>query len=430
MNAEAAFQGRTLVIVDDDAVNMGVITDYLETFDLRILTALDGQDALETVRAAQPDLILLDVVMPGLDGWEVCRRLKAEPATCEIPVIFMTALASTEDKLKGFEAGGVDYVTKPVRQEELLARVRTHLKIRQLTQGLQVQNARLEKMANELEGLYRQAARSNEQLEHMVHQRTRELEEAYRMLEMMDKAKADFIQVAAHELRTPLTLIEGYGVLIEEEAECSPGLKRLVEGILTGERRLHEIVANILDVSKIESQVLQVSKDPVQMLDIFEGLRSQFESILRERRLELTMSGLDGLPALLADAELLTRMFQHLLVNAIKYTPDSGSITVRGSLVEEGGNPWLEIVVQDTGIGIDPAYHELIFASFYQTGEARFHSSGKTKFKGGGPGLGLAIARGIVQAHGGRIWVESPGHDEASCPGSAFHVMLPVLEAS
>jgi signal transduction histidine kinase len=149
--------------------------------------------------------------------------------------------------------------------------------------------------------------------------------------------------------------------------------------------------------------------------------------MLRERNLTLTVEGLDDLPPIAADPDLLHKTFYHLIINAVKYTPDGGAITVSGKAVSgDGQAPAVQVVVGDTGIGIDPAHHELIFEKFYQTGRTTLHSSGKTKFKGGGPGLGLAIARGIVLAHGGRIWVESPGYDEQACPGSRFYVRLPI----
>jgi signal transduction histidine kinase len=127
----------------------------------------------------------------------------------------------------------------------------------------------------------------------------------------------------------------------------------------------------------------------------------------------------------------MSKLFTHLLLNAIKYTPDGGLSTISGHLLVEGQNgqdehPMVQINIQDTGIGIDPEFHELIFTKFYQTGEVTMHSSGRTKFKGGGPGLGLSIAHGIVRAHRGHIWVASTGHDEKNCPGSTFHIILPV----
>ncbi|MBN1889526.1 MAG: response regulator [Thermoflexales bacterium] len=130
MNTDMDLKGRTILIVDDNATNLGVIADYLEAFDVCILTATDGKDALETAQAARPDLILLDVMMPGMDGFEVCQRLKADAPTADIPIIFMTALAQAEARLEGFQAGAVDYITKPIRQEDVLACIHKHLTVR------------------------------------------------------------------------------------------------------------------------------------------------------------------------------------------------------------------------------------------------------------------------------------------------------------
>jgi signal transduction histidine kinase len=205
----------------------------------------------------------------------------------------------------------------------------------------------------------------------------------------------------------------------------------LVEGIRTGESRLLEVVNSMLDISKIDSQVLGVRKEPLNLVAALAGVRVEFDAVLTERHLKLAVADLHNLPTIQADPDLIFKLFSHLIGNAIKYTPDGGSITVSGKTIltpSQGPNgaDWVELLVSDTGIGIDPAHHEMIFEKFYQTGPVKLHSSGKTKFKGGGPGLGLAIARGIVQAHGGRIWVESPGYDETTCPGSCFHILLPV----
>jgi len=138
---------------------------------------------------------------------------------------------------------------------------------------------------------------------------------------------------------------------------------------------------------------------------------------------------LRALPPIFADPDLLQKVFYHIVTNAVKYTPDGGKIQLSGRVVDEPDTkPQVEITTRDTGIGIDPQYQELIFQKFYQTGEVRLHSSGKTKFKGGGPGLGLAIAKGIIDAHHGRLWVESAGHDEINNPGSTFYVRLPVSQ--
>ncbi len=278
--------------------------------------------------------------------------------------------------------------------------------------------------------LYHNLARFNEELESLVQQRTEELDRAYHMLARVDKTKSDFIAVAAHELRTPLTLIQGYASLLQTMFQNTPNAGALVEGILTGETRLLEIVNSMLDITRIDAQALKVHRDSTRLSMIVDSVRREFEAALLDRQLTLNVTGIDTLPVIQADMDLLGKLLGHLIGNAIKYTPDGGAISVRGRVISRGSpdpsGDCVEILVSDTGIGIDPDHHDMIFEKFYQTGSVRLHSSGRTKFKGGGPGLGLAIARGIVQAHGGRIWVESPGHDEQTCPGSCFHVLLPI----
>ncbi|MBN1890476.1 MAG: GAF domain-containing protein [Thermoflexales bacterium] len=255
-----------------------------------------------------------------------------------------------------------------------------------------------------------------------------ELNQAYRNLERLDKTKSDFINVAAHELRTPLTVIKGYTQVLQVlPIGQDPQSKPMLDGILTGMARMHEVVNSILDITKIDAQALRLSKDMVVLANTLQRIQAELTDALQERHLTLSTQGLNSLPFIHADPALLYKAFHQLVINAIKYTPDGGAITVSGTAVDdETFGEGVELIVQDTGIGIDPAHHELIFEKFYQTGEVAVHSSGRTKFKGGGPGLGLAIVKGIVVAHGGRVWVESEYHDEKRCPGSRFYVRLPV----
>ncbi len=256
--------------------------------------------------------------------------------------------------------------------------------------------------------------------------------QAYDQLERMDRVKSDFITIASHELRTPLTTIRGFGQMLLNDPllRADAHRRQMIENLHLSALRLQEIVESMVDIARIDSRTLRLYLEETSIATLIEGVVGRFRSALRERNLRLEMQGLETLPPIEADPELLSKVFYHLVMNAIKYTPDGGSITVSGRVLATGWDELpeggIEIVVRDTGIGIDPAYHELIFAKFYQTGDVDLHSSGKTKFKGGGPGLGLAIARGIVEAHGGKIWVESPGYDEAHCPGSVFHVVLPL----
>lgn len=259
-----------------------------------------------------------------------------------------------------------------------------------------------------------------------LQQRTIELEKTNKVLEQMDRTKIRFIQVSAHELRTPLTLVQGYAQIIEMKSRGNKDFEKYARGIMDGAARMVDIIDNLLDVSRIDSNLLEIRHSDVEVRALVEKAEKNFSGSLHERGLTFATQGLAELPVIQADREMLYKVFYHVIGNAIKYTPDGGSITVCGQVMRENGTPEVEIQVKDTGIGIDPQYHELVFEKFYQTGEVLLHSSGKTKFKGGGPGLGLAIARGIMDAHHGRIWLESPGHNEETNPGTTVFIRLAV----
>jgi signal transduction histidine kinase len=257
--------------------------------------------------------------------------------------------------------------------------------------------------------------------------RTLQLENTNQLLEQMDRTKMRFIQVSAHELRTPLTILRGYAQMAKVQSKDNENLAKLTSGILDGSIRMAEIIDSMLDVSRIDTNVLEVMPSNTEVGLVIEKVENVFRSALKERELVFKTEGLAGLPVIHADEDLLYKVFYHVIGNAIKYTPDGGCITVTGRTIEDADQgPKLEIAVKDTGIGVDPQYHELVFEKFYQTGEVNLHSSGKTKFKGGGPGLGLAIARGIINAHHGHIWLKSPGHNEQMYPGTTIFVRLPL----
>ena len=259
-----------------------------------------------------------------------------------------------------------------------------------------------------------------------LQERTNELEQMNERLRKMDRTKTNFIQISAHELRTPLTLIMGYSQMLEQDTRNNPELLNLAQGILEGSERMTDIVDSMLDVSRIDSKALVLRKVSVGMDMVIKKVSKGFNEALSDRNIKLDTDKLSELPPVLADPELIQKVFYHIIMNAIKFTPDGGSIKVTGRYLNGEVRPQVEVIVSDTGIGIDPAAIQSIFEKFGQTGEVLLHSSGKTKFKGGGRGLGLAIARGIVAAHGGYIRAESQGYNEQTYPGSKFIVTLPV----
>lgn len=255
-----------------------------------------------------------------------------------------------------------------------------------------------------------------------------DLQKTNKVLRQLDRNKLEFIQVAAHELRTPLTVLIGYAKMLRSlvDTTANTSLGGVLEGIRKGTDRMHEVVNMMLDVTRMDADALKVSFAPVPLKrvlgDVVEGLKQA----AAERGIALTVEHAEEIEQFNADPSLIEKALYQLLVNAIKYTPDGGRVFVSTRPVEtEDETPGIQIAVRDTGIGLDAEHHELVFEKFYQVGSVALHSSGKTSFKGGGPGLGLAIVRGVARAHGGRAWVESAGYDETHFPGSTFFLELP-----
>jgi signal transduction histidine kinase len=261
------------------------------------------------------------------------------------------------------------------------------------------------------------------------HMAIADLQRTNNVLRLLDRNKMDFIQVAAHELRTPLTVLKGYVKLLGSfpDIKTNAALGEVLDGILKGSDRIHEVVNLMLDVTRIDAETLNVAALPVSLKRVIHDLVHGFAIAAEERRIEITIEHDAETPDIYGDPTLIQKALFHLVVNAIKYTPDGGKVTIstRPGLIDDE-IPGVEIAVRDTGIGLDAEHHELVFEKFYQVGSVAIHSSGKTTFKGGGPGLGLAIVRGVARAHGGKVWVESAGHNEEHFPGSIFYLQLPV----
>jgi signal transduction histidine kinase len=260
-----------------------------------------------------------------------------------------------------------------------------------------------------------------------------DLQNTNKVLHHLDRNKLEFIQVAAHELRTPLTVLKGYVNVLRSfpELKTNAALEEVLNGIDKGADRMHEVVNTMLDVTRIDSEGIKLRTSPILLKRAISDVTQELAKPAAERNIELITEISSEAPNINADPVLLQKALYHLLVNAIKFTPDGGKVTFHARPVNmENDTPGVEISVTDTGIGLDPEHHELIFEKFYQVGDVAIHSSGKTSFKGGGPGLGLAIVRGVARAHGGKVWVESRGHDEVNFPGCTFHLQLPVMPFS
>lgn len=274
-------------------------------------------------------------------------------------------------------------------------------------------------------------------VENRIQDQERLLEKTRDQLRQLEHNKSNFIKIAAHELKTPLTLIDGYANMLMTEIpeHARPKTDILLGGIANGTRRLGEIIEGMIDVSMIDTQVLDITFQPLYLRQLVKTVVEDLKPVLRIRQIELAVDPFphDG-AATYGDSERLYQAIYHVVGNAVKFTPDNGHIHIRNSVIKtdadssDGVSSYLEIRVSDTGIGIAPENLEHVFDKFVGLGSVALHSSGKYKFKGGGPGLGLAISKGILEAHGGKIWAVSEGHDEIQCPGSTFHLLVPLYD--
>ncbi len=247
-----------------------------------------------------------------------------------------------------------------------------------------------------------------------------------------EESKSSFIAVAAHELKTPLTILEGYANMLRLESGEGSKLHIYVDGLGNGFRRMHEVIGDMIDVSLIDLNSVELQYREVDLEKITLLVADSVDRYFAERRIELIIQPFYVQADTFGDEEKLTKALRKIIMNGLKYTPDYGQVNISAAFVRQDEATddvagYLDIQVSDTGIGINSEDLELIFKNFTSLADPSLHSSSKTKFKGGGPGLGLAIARGIVEAHGGCVWAESSGWNEDRCPGSTFHIEIPIL---
>jgi signal transduction histidine kinase len=411
---------RRILYVEDDVSSRMLVKQVLYAAGYEVVEAEDGMAGIRLAQETRPDLILMDINMPGLDGYAAATKIKGVPGLTDTPIIAVTANVVEGDRERALTAGCDGYLPKPIDVDALPDQINEFL------------GGRREHVDKEAERSY-----LREHSQRLVDR----LEEKVAALTRSDAMKSRFIAIAAHELRTPVTVIRGYLDILQDPAgpltEVDPDASVLLEGISSGVRRLYEIVEDMLDVTRIEAQTLDLKIAPVRLDDAAKKAVTLHRENAEHRNLNLTLEPMGTLPTIWGDGTRIEQLLGHLIGNAIKFTPDGGSVTVSGRLLNKKQinitdttrpleGEYVEIIVADTGIGIDQSEQDRIFEQFYEVRDPSLHSTSKTDFMGGGAGLGLAITRGVAEAHGGWVWMESEGHDTEHCPGSRFHVVLPV----
>lgn len=371
----AEFQADILV-VDDNQANLRLLTDVLSSRNYRVHEALNGPEALRIAQSALPDLVLLDISMPGMDGFEVCTRLKADVSTRDIPVIFISALSDIDDVVRGFEVGGVDYITKPFKFREVLARIASQLTL----------------------------VRQRQEIEALRHQDRQTFESLNRM-------KNEFIRMATHDLRNPLNVILGYRSVLQRltvAEEHGALMDEALQAIDDNVEKMRKLVTDMLDLAQMETS-WQFKPAPVSLAGLLEKAVGNFHLIAEQKGITLALAPPTGDTTVIVDASAITRVVDNLIVNALKYTPPGERIAVRAKL--RGQHAIIQ--VGDTGIGIPPEDVPRVFDAFYRVKRPDVPDVE-------GTGLGLSIVKAIVERHGGHIDVRSKVGT-----GSVFSVILP-----
>jgi Signal transduction histidine kinase len=360
----------SILIVDDNPVNLQVLTSMLKQSGWRPRPVTSGQLGLQAARNEPPDLVLLDVNMPEMNGYEVCEQLKADTRLASIPVIFVSALGETMDKVRGFAVGGVDYITKPFQLDEVKARVTTHLELRR---------------------------------------QRRELQASYDKLREGERLRDSLVHMIVHDLRSPLTAISAYLQLFGQEAKEKLGAETQedIASAMHATRNMVRMINEILDVSKMEAQMMKLDLRECDLVQVVEQILDDLKSLVGARHLAFERP---AAPArVLADQEIVSRIVQNFLANALRFAPADGEIRV--GIVAETEH--VRIFVADTGPGIPPDFRESIFDKFVQLDGSALPRNRST-------GLGLAFCKMAVEAHGGRI-----GVDSEMGKGSNFWFTLP-----
>ena len=419
MNNEIRQQRAKILYVEDDPSSVVLVRRVLESEGYQVVTAEDGLSAIEAAARERPDLILMDICIGGLDGYEVTTRIRSIPELRTIPIVAVTAATLKGDRERALTVGCDGYIPKPIDVDRFPYQVQAFLL------GMKEEIESAEERAEYLvEYTYKLVDRLEEKI--------RELKAAHAELQRIDKMKTDFVILAGHELRTPLTVIYGYTQILLSNPDI-PGLagetgspRFIIGKMAEATQRLSQVVGEILNVSLIDADRLDLAMEPLFLDPLVRNVLRNITDMGPKRELIFEVEGLEDLPAVIGDAQRLYQALWNVLSNSIKYTPDGGYIRITGRRIEDTAH----IAIQDTGVGIPPEERDRIFDRFYVLEDTALHRSSKTAFKGGGLGLGLTVARGIIEAHGGEIWVESEGYDEERLPGSTFHILLPVRAPS
>ncbi|GAK60617.1 response regulator receiver sensor signal transduction histidine kinase [Candidatus Vecturithrix granuli] len=348
----------TILIVDDLSDNLRLLSGILQNQGYLVRLLREGQMVLPSVLGFPPDIILLDIMMPDLSGHEVCHQLKADERTRDIPVIFLSALHGVADKVKAFAASGVDYITKPFQNEEVLARVKAHLTIRRQQQLIQ---------------------------------------EQYAALQTLNASKDTFFSIIAHDLRNPFGGFVSMTELLEQQLESwkPEQVKQVVSELRRSAERLFALLENLLTWSRLQRGVMEYRPEPVILYHLVERSVALLNQLATQKDIHLR-NLIDPSILVFVDVAMIDTVMRNLISNALKFTPSGGSVTLSASQDDQV----VEVAISDTGIGIPAEKIPLLFRI-----DAKYQRRGTAGEPG--TGLGLVLCQELLERHGGQLRVES-----------------------
>lgn len=400
-----------VLYIEDDQASQRLVNRLLSSSGYEVFTASDGIEGVALAQKAQPNLILMDINLPYLNGRALTTRLRSSPHFSNTPIVALTAHRDGDNRKMALAAGCTGFLTKPIDVDAFPQQIESFLNGQRHKLSAQEHQEHLERHTQELV----------RQLETKV----RELEETNRRMQELNQLKSDFLVMAALDLQAPLASTRQHLEVLDcilgatAEPETTQPLQNLVQRLKNGVNRMCQVSAEIEQVSNITAGLLELNLAPVQLGELVAEVVGEVAQVCEQRRLHLYMADMRYIPPVMGDEGQLHTAVANIIGNAIKFTPNGGHIYVTAATC--GEEVWLS--VQDTGLGIPKEEQSYIFDLFYALGSVQNHSTSKSAFCGGGLGLGLPMARGIVEAHNGRILLES---DPQTLPGSTFTICLPV----
>ena len=375
-----------ILIVDDIGENLQVLGNILSKEGFDTSFALNGKLALSVIEETLPDLILLDIAMPVMDGFEVCRILKSSERTREIPIIFLTAKTEVDNMVHGFSLGADDYVTKPFNTLELLARVKAHIELKKSKDTILEQNKELSNLVNQL-------SKSNEELN------------------KLNASKDKYFSIIAHDLKGPVGNLNSFLNFMTDQSDKISKEEFQKDLILlqSSSKKIKDLLENLLTWSRSQRGDIQYNPDNFDLQRLIQSNMLLFESSVNNKKISLLNKVQSGIAGYF-DYEMIKTVFRNLISNAIKYTNTNGSITISSREVDT----FIEITIEDTGTGMNYSMSQNLFRIEVK----HFSTDGTNGEKG--TGLGLILCKEFIDKHGGKIWVES---EEGK--GSKFKFTIP-----